>query len=203
MFGVIFIVEPKPSRFDEYLELAKSLKPEIEKIDGFVDNERFRSTRREGRVLSLSTWRDEKAVVRWRTLGVHHSAQEKGRFEIFDDYHLRVGEVTPTLTSQGGSNWCSDGSTRPKSPTPSWSLSPRSARQRGISHSVTTSPPISVYRRAERTGSSLRRRSRPSTIQAPRFLAQWRCRRGMEPEASDCWRTASSTRSHHPRLRNA
>jgi hypothetical protein len=38
-------------------------------------------------VLSLSTWRDEKALIRWRTLGVHHEVQEKGRFEVFEDYH--------------------------------------------------------------------------------------------------------------------
>ena len=94
MFAVIFTVQPKPSRFEEYLALAKALKPELEKIEGFIDNERFTSTQRQGRVLSLSTWRDEKAVIRWRTHGVHHAAQEKGRFEIFDHYHLRVGEIT-------------------------------------------------------------------------------------------------------------
>jgi heme-degrading monooxygenase HmoA len=45
-------------------------------------------------LLSLSTWRDEKSVVRWRSHGEHHGVQEKGRFEIFEDYHLRVGEIT-------------------------------------------------------------------------------------------------------------
>lgn len=94
MFAVIFEVTPKQERWDEYLELAKMLKPEIEKIDGFIDNERFASQRTKGRVLSLSTWRDEKAVIRWRTLAVHHQVQEKGRFEVFQDYHLRVGEIT-------------------------------------------------------------------------------------------------------------
>jgi heme-degrading monooxygenase HmoA len=93
MFVVVFEVQPRKERFDEYLEIAKSLRPHIEKIDGFIDNERFTSKRREGVLLSLSTWRDEKAVIRWRTLAVHHKAQEKGRFEIFEDYHLRVGEV--------------------------------------------------------------------------------------------------------------
>lgn len=93
MFAVIFEVEPRPERRDEYLELAKLLKPEIEKIDGFIDNERFASQRTPGRLLSLSTWRDEKAVIRWRTLGMHHMVQEKGRFAVFKDYHLRVGEV--------------------------------------------------------------------------------------------------------------
>jgi heme-degrading monooxygenase HmoA len=94
MFAVIFEVRPKKEQFDEYLNLAKFLKPELEKIDGFIDNERFVSQHTEGRVLSLSTWRDEKAVIRWRTLGVHHEVQEKGRFEVFEDYHLRVGEIT-------------------------------------------------------------------------------------------------------------
>jgi heme-degrading monooxygenase HmoA len=94
MFAVIFIVQPKQDRFDDYLNLAKLLKPELGKIDGFIDNERFGSKRTAGRVLSLSTWRDEKAVIRWRTLGVHHGVQEKGRLEVFEDYHLRVGEIT-------------------------------------------------------------------------------------------------------------
>jgi heme-degrading monooxygenase HmoA len=94
MFVVIFEVQPKQERFDDYLGLAKQLKPKLEAVDGFIDNERFASKRTEGRILSLSTWRDEKAVVRWRTQGAHHRVQEKGRFEIFEDYHLRVGEVT-------------------------------------------------------------------------------------------------------------
>ena len=94
MFAVIFEVQPKKERWDDYLAIAKHLKPRLEAIDGFIDNERFRSKRTEGRLLSLSTWRDEKSVVRWRTQEQHHGAQEQGRFEIFEDYHLRVGEVT-------------------------------------------------------------------------------------------------------------
>lgn len=94
MFAVIFEVQPKKERWNDYLELAKFLKPKLEAIEGFFDNERFASRLTEGRLLSLSTWRDEKAVVRWRTQGEHHGVQEKGRFEIFADYHLRVGEIT-------------------------------------------------------------------------------------------------------------
>jgi heme-degrading monooxygenase HmoA len=94
MFSVIFEVLPNEGRKDEYLELARHLKPILEKIDGFVDNERFESKLRPGWVLSHSTWRDEKSVVRWRTEGEHHVVQGKGRFEIFADYHLRVGDVT-------------------------------------------------------------------------------------------------------------
>ena len=102
MFVVIFEVQPKKARWDDYLALAKQLKPQLEAIDGFIDNERFKSKRDEGRLLSLSTWRDEKAVVRWRTHGEHHGVQEKGRFEIFQDYHLRVGEVTEDTQPPSG-----------------------------------------------------------------------------------------------------
>jgi heme-degrading monooxygenase HmoA len=94
MFAVIFVVQPKKERWNDYLDLAKQLKPKLEAIDGFIDNERFESRRIKGRVLSLSTWRDEKAVVRWRTQGEHHGVQERGRSEIFDDYHLSVGDIT-------------------------------------------------------------------------------------------------------------
>ena len=93
MFAVIFEVQPKTERIDDYLELAKRLKPKFEAVNGFIDNERFKSLRDERRLVSLSTWRDEKAVIRWRTQGEHRAAQEKGRFEVFEDYHLRVGEI--------------------------------------------------------------------------------------------------------------
>lgn len=93
MFAVIFEVSPKRDRFDAYLDNAKQLKPELEQVEGFIDNERFASQRRKGCILSLSTWSDEKALVRWRTLERHHEAQRRGRFDIFEDYHLRVGEI--------------------------------------------------------------------------------------------------------------
>jgi len=48
------------------------MRPELERVDGFVDNIRYRSLTREGWILSLSGWRDEKAVVRWRTQMRHH-----------------------------------------------------------------------------------------------------------------------------------
>ena len=101
MFAVIFEVHPKPARWDAYLGIAKMLKPEVERIDGFVDNVRYRSLNREGWLLSLSGWRDEKALVRWRTQAGHHLAQERGRSEIFADYHLRIGQFTLDTRLQG------------------------------------------------------------------------------------------------------
>jgi heme-degrading monooxygenase HmoA len=94
MFSVIFEVHPKLDQWDAYLGNAKMLRPELELVDGFIDNIRYKSLTREGWILSLSGWRDEKSVVRWRTKMRHHMVQEKGRSEILLDYHLRVGQIT-------------------------------------------------------------------------------------------------------------
>jgi heme-degrading monooxygenase HmoA len=93
MFAVIFEVHPDTGKQPVYLDIARALKPEILKIDGFIDVIRSQSLTREGWILSLSTWRDEKALVRWRIQAKHHGAQQKGREEVFSDYHLRVAEV--------------------------------------------------------------------------------------------------------------
>jgi heme-degrading monooxygenase HmoA len=102
MFSVIFEVHPKREQFDLYLGLAKNLRPVLEGIDGFIDNERFESKFRPGWILSHSTWRDEKSVVRWRTVAKHHETQQRGRDEVFRDYHLRVGEVVSDTTPPQG-----------------------------------------------------------------------------------------------------
>lgn len=94
MFAVIFEVRIRPGLWDDYLAQAGLLRPELLKIDGFVDNVRYRSLTRDGLLLSLSSWRDEKSLIRWRTQAMHHEAQEKGRTEVFADYHLRIGQIT-------------------------------------------------------------------------------------------------------------
>jgi len=102
VFMVIFEVKPKPERWDDYLRSARWLTPELEQVDGFLANERFRSGRRDGWVVSVSTWRDEKALIRWRTRAAHHGMQERGRAEVFHDYHLRVGEVAADTAAPRG-----------------------------------------------------------------------------------------------------
>src|SRR3546814_7387910 len=75
MHVVIFEVRPKAGRKGDYLDIAAALRPELEQIDGFISIERFASLTDEGKVLSLSFWRDEAAVVRWRQHAEHQAAQ--------------------------------------------------------------------------------------------------------------------------------
>ncbi|MDH3286654.1 MAG: antibiotic biosynthesis monooxygenase [Betaproteobacteria bacterium] len=93
MIAVIFEVMPASGRKQEYLDLAASLRPELEKIDGFISIERFASLTNEGKILSLSFWRDEDAVKRWRQFEGHRLAQERGRNGVFADYRLRIAGV--------------------------------------------------------------------------------------------------------------
>ncbi|MCZ6603651.1 MAG: antibiotic biosynthesis monooxygenase [Alphaproteobacteria bacterium] len=93
MIAVIFEVAFKPGKFDDYYELAMSLKPEAEKIDGFISVERFASTTVPDKYVSISYWRDEDAVAQWKAHLKHKAAQDKGKAEIFSDYRILVTEV--------------------------------------------------------------------------------------------------------------
>jgi heme-degrading monooxygenase HmoA len=102
MFCVLFEVHPKPDRWDAYLGYAKSLKPELERIDGFIENIRYRSLTREGWLLSLSSWRDEKSLIRWRTQAEHHEVQRKGRSSQPPEGHvLREERLDETAVGAG------------------------------------------------------------------------------------------------------
>ena len=93
MIAVIFESQPREGQQDAYLSIAAALRPELDKIDGFISIERYESLSEPGRILSLSWWRDEAAVAQWRRLDQHRAAQRAGRERIFRDYRLRVAEV--------------------------------------------------------------------------------------------------------------
>ena len=93
MHAVIFEVEPEDARRQDYLDIAARLRPELERIDGFISVERFQSLSHPGKILSLSFWRDEASVERWRAQQNHRLAQQAGRTGIFRAYRLRVAAV--------------------------------------------------------------------------------------------------------------
>ena len=93
MIAVIFEVVPREGHADAYFKLAAGLRQQLEAIDGFISVERFQSLTQPNKVLSLSFWRDEDAVRRWRELEAHRAAQQAGRQQHFADYRLRVAQV--------------------------------------------------------------------------------------------------------------
>ena len=93
MMAVIFEVQPAPGQQDAYLQAAAALRPLLEQVDGFISIERFQSLTEPSRLLSLSFWRDEEAVARWRQMEADRHTQRLGRASIFRDYRLRVAAV--------------------------------------------------------------------------------------------------------------
>jgi len=93
MIAVIFEVWPADGRRESYLDHAARLRPELEKIDGFIYVERFQSITDPGKMLSLSFWRDEASVAQWRNHEQHRATQAAGRSGVFRDYRLRVAAV--------------------------------------------------------------------------------------------------------------
>lgn len=93
MIVVVFEVTVKPEVGPRYFDLAAELRPELEKIDGFLSVERFQSLVTDNKYVSLSFWRDEDAVKRWRDHAGHGLAQALGKSEIFMDSNMDVDPV--------------------------------------------------------------------------------------------------------------
>ncbi len=93
MHAVIFEFWPAAGREDDYFDHVAALKPQLEKIDGFISVERFESLNEPGKLLSLSFWQSEEAITRWRTLPIHRKSQAEGRTGVFTDYRLRVAGI--------------------------------------------------------------------------------------------------------------
>jgi heme-degrading monooxygenase HmoA len=93
MIAVIFEFTPADGRFSDYSDLAAGLAPVVKDFDGFISIERFQSIGTPAKFVSLSYWRDEEAVRKWRNLQQHREAQAKGRGGVFSSYRLRIASV--------------------------------------------------------------------------------------------------------------
>jgi heme-degrading monooxygenase HmoA len=93
MFCGMLEVNPKSDQINTYFGMARMLRPELEKIDGFINNARYTNVARPEWILSLSSWRDEKALVRWSVEANHHKVMQAARDRVFADYRMHIGEV--------------------------------------------------------------------------------------------------------------
>ncbi|EEI5348156.1 Antibiotic biosynthesis monooxygenase [Citrobacter koseri] len=84
MIAVIFEVQIQPDQQTRYLTLAEELRPLLSHVAGFISIERFQSLATEGKMLSLSWWENEYAVLQWKNHVLHAKAQQEGRESIFD-----------------------------------------------------------------------------------------------------------------------
>src|SRR4051812_2429870 len=95
MIGLFFEVQTRPGYRDQYLDLAASLKPELEAMGGCLFIDRFRSLTRENLLLSYQIWQDEGALTAWRAHAPPHQGQTIGRGEGFLGYPVRAAPGIP------------------------------------------------------------------------------------------------------------
>ncbi len=93
MIAVLFEADAIPAQQERYLQLAAELKPLLMGSEGFIAIERFQSLSTPGKILSLSWWRDEEAVLTWKKNVLHQAAQNEGRESVFSFYRIRVARV--------------------------------------------------------------------------------------------------------------
>jgi len=98
VIAVIFEFTPVEGRFVDYKALAEGLADDVRNAEGFISIERFESITAKGKFVSLSFWRDEEAVRKWRNVQKHREAQKKGRGGIFKSYRLRIAAVMRDYT---------------------------------------------------------------------------------------------------------
>lgn len=101
MIAVIFEADAIPALQERYLQLAAELRTELAKSEGFIAIERFKSLSTEGKILSLSWWENEEAVVVWKNNMKHRAAQREGKETIFSFYRIRVAKVLRDASSEG------------------------------------------------------------------------------------------------------
>ncbi|WP_337024415.1 MULTISPECIES: antibiotic biosynthesis monooxygenase family protein [unclassified Pantoea] len=93
MIAVLFEARTQPEHQARYLELAAQLKSQLTHLPGFISVERFSSLNDPGKILSLSYWENEEAVLAWKRNISHQKAQQEGRNSLFSFYHIRIAAV--------------------------------------------------------------------------------------------------------------
>lgn len=99
MIAVLFEANAVAEKQARYLELAAQLRSELDKVEGFIAIERFQSLSTEGKILSLSWWKNEEAVLAWKGNTLHQAAQREGQQTIFAHYRIRVAQVLREYSS--------------------------------------------------------------------------------------------------------
>ncbi|EAT0102047.1 TPA: antibiotic biosynthesis monooxygenase [Salmonella enterica subsp. salamae serovar 48:z:e,n,x,z15] len=102
MIAVLFEADAVPKHQARYLQLAGELRPELDNVKGFISIERFQSLSTQGKILSLSWWENEEAVLEWKKNMRHQAAQKEGQKTIFSHYRIRVANV---LREYSSGNW--------------------------------------------------------------------------------------------------
>lgn len=97
---VVFEVRPKKDGMEDYLAHAANLKNELFEMEGFIRSERFSSLNEDGKLLSISVWKNEESATKWRNHIAHRQSQKAGHDSLFENYRITVASVIREYTDE-------------------------------------------------------------------------------------------------------
>lgn len=110
---LLFEMEPREGHEAHYFKHVERLRPLLDKQDGLIFIDRFKSMSRPSIILSHSLWKDEASITKWRTDAMHHQSQSAGRYQHFVDYRIRISHALEVDNRDDKPNtWSHDGSYR-------------------------------------------------------------------------------------------
>lgn len=83
MIAVLFAADAVPKHQARYRQLADELRPALDNVKGFISIERFQSLSTQGKILSLSWWENEEAVLEWKKTCVIRWRKKRDRKQSF------------------------------------------------------------------------------------------------------------------------
>jgi len=93
MIVVIFEVQIKPGKTQDYLDWAEKLKNVVQQMPGFIGMQRFQSLSSSQTLLSVSHWQHEQGLQTWKQHDLHQQAQEQGKSMLFERYKIHITQV--------------------------------------------------------------------------------------------------------------
>ena len=86
---VLFRVEIKEGKEEEYRKISAEILNEAKEQKGLISMERAKSILKERTYVSISEWEDEEAIERWVNHPKHQEAMRKGKSEFFSWYSIK------------------------------------------------------------------------------------------------------------------
>jgi heme-degrading monooxygenase HmoA len=86
---VLFRVEIKEGKEEEYRKISAEILNEAKEQKGLISMERAKSILKERTYVSVSEWENEESIERWVNHPEHQQAMEKGKEELFSWYSVK------------------------------------------------------------------------------------------------------------------
>jgi heme-degrading monooxygenase HmoA len=93
MILVLFEFIVNDNRDADYFIEVEKLQLELRNTEGFISVDRFKHYKINNYYASISTWKNEIAIKKWKNNSQHLKAQKIGKKYIFKSFRIRIANV--------------------------------------------------------------------------------------------------------------